>query len=62
MQTSANQATLGDVERGGGVEMKEQTFSLDTLPTGLVILLYKLEGQAGAEGSEKGSRRVVPVR
>ena len=29
---------------------------------GLVILLYKLLSQTGAGGSEKGSRRAVPVR
>ena len=29
---------------------------------GLVILLYKLLSRAGAGGSEKGSRRAVPVR
>ena len=29
---------------------------------GLVILLYKLLSRTGAGGSEKGSRRAVPVR
>ena len=29
---------------------------------GLVILLYKLMSRTGAGGSEKGSRRAVPVR
>ena len=29
---------------------------------GLVILLYKLMSRTGVGGSEKGSRRAVPVR
>ena len=29
---------------------------------GLVILLYKLLSRTGAGGSEKGSRRAMPVR
>ena len=29
---------------------------------GLVILLYKLMSRTGAGGSEKGSRRAMPVR
>ena len=29
---------------------------------GLVILLYELQSRIGAGGSEKGSRRAMPVR
>ena len=32
------------------------------LAPGLVILLYKLLSRTGAGGSEKGSRRAMPVR
>ena len=38
------------------------TVEIRSLGTGLVILLYKLMSRTGAGGSEKGSRRAVPVR
>ena len=41
---------------------KRKKEPLAYLKRGLVILLYKLLRRAGAGGSEKGSRRAVPVR
>ena len=35
---------------------------MQRIAAGLVILLYKLLSRTGAGGSEKGSRRAVPVR
>ena len=39
-----------------------RTSAMLSRATGLVILLYKLLSRTGAGGSEKGSRRAVPVR
>ena len=39
-----------------------QVDSSAKLVLGLVILLYELQSRTGAGGSEKGSRRAMPVR
>ena len=41
---------------------KSRPPGLSPARTGLVILLYKLLSRTGAGGSEKGSRRAMPVR
>ena len=61
-------ATMFDANQkhDGGLPQKypirRSTYSGHSPSRGLVILLYKRMSRSGGGGSEKGSRRVVPVR
>ena len=45
-----------------GIVMSIKNGSFIPILLGLVILLYELQSRTGAGGSEKGSRRAMPVR
>ena len=66
---SDHRTSAGNMPRPGGslnavyaAEMRLDCRLTDVLTSGLVILLYKLLSRTGAGGSEKGSRRAMPVR